>query len=88
MNNGAPKFGFEPPVSDCKGIKGITGMARDKSVAVVLAAGGAMAAADGTPLSYGHGERDYRVPGFIAWGDPRAAKASGYGTSLAATSGQ
>jgi len=39
MNNGAPKFGFEPPVSDCKGIKGITGMARDKSVAVVLAAG-------------------------------------------------
>ena len=56
--------------------------------AVVLAAGGAMAATDGTPLSYGHGERDYRVPGFIAWGDPSAAKAVGYGTSLAATSGQ
>ena len=29
---------------------------------------------DGKPLSYGHHERDYRVPGFIAWGDPAAAK--------------
>jgi 3'(2'), 5'-bisphosphate nucleotidase len=42
--------------------------------AVVMAAGGVVTASDGTPLSYGHGERDFRVPGFIAWGDPRAAK--------------
>jgi 3'(2'), 5'-bisphosphate nucleotidase len=38
--------------------------------AVVLAAGGTMTATDGSALSYGHGERDFRVPGFIAWGDP------------------
>jgi len=56
--------------------------------AVVLAAGGAMTATDGTPLSYGHGERDFRVPGFISWGDPRAAKHASHGTSFAATSGQ
>jgi 3'(2'), 5'-bisphosphate nucleotidase len=39
--------------------------------AVVLAAGGTMTATDGSALSYGHGERDFRVPGFIAWGDPK-----------------
>jgi 3'(2'), 5'-bisphosphate nucleotidase len=42
--------------------------------AVVLAAGGTVTQPDGKPLSYGHHERDYRVPGFIAWGDPAAAK--------------
>jgi 3'(2'), 5'-bisphosphate nucleotidase len=42
--------------------------------AVVVAAGGMVTAIDGAPLSYGHGERDFRVPGFIAWGDPSAAR--------------
>jgi 3'(2'), 5'-bisphosphate nucleotidase len=42
--------------------------------AVVMAAGGIVTAPDGTALSYGHGERDFRVPGFIAWGDPAAAR--------------
>jgi 3'(2'), 5'-bisphosphate nucleotidase len=40
--------------------------------AVVGAAGGVMTGPDGAPLSYGHGERDFRVPGFIAWGDAGA----------------
>jgi 3'(2'), 5'-bisphosphate nucleotidase len=42
--------------------------------AVLMAAGGLVTATDGAPLSYGHGERDFRVPGFIAWGDPAAAR--------------
>jgi 3'(2'), 5'-bisphosphate nucleotidase len=42
--------------------------------AVVMAAGGLVTMPDGGALSYGHGERDFRVPGFIAWGDPAAAK--------------
>jgi 3'(2'), 5'-bisphosphate nucleotidase len=42
--------------------------------ALVRAAGGIVTAADGTALSYGHGERDFRVPGFIAWGDPAGVK--------------
>jgi 3'(2'), 5'-bisphosphate nucleotidase len=42
--------------------------------AVVIAAGGVVTMPDGGPLSYGHGERDFRVPGFIAWGDPAAAR--------------
>jgi 3'(2'), 5'-bisphosphate nucleotidase len=42
--------------------------------AVLMAAGGLVTATDGAPLSYGHGERDFRVPGFIAWGDPTAAR--------------
>jgi 3'(2'), 5'-bisphosphate nucleotidase len=40
--------------------------------ALVVAAGGAMAAPDGRALMYGRGE-DHRVPGFVAWGDPAAA---------------
>jgi 3'(2'), 5'-bisphosphate nucleotidase len=40
--------------------------------ALVTAAGGTVTAPDGTPLSYGR-TSDFRVPGFIAWGDPRAA---------------
>jgi 3'(2'), 5'-bisphosphate nucleotidase len=42
--------------------------------AVVLAAGGTVTQPNGEPLTYGHYERDFRVPGFIAWGDPAAAK--------------
>ena len=40
--------------------------------ALVVAAGGAMAAPDGRALIYGRGE-GYRVPGFVAWSDPAAA---------------
>ena len=43
--------------------------------AVIMAAGGTVTAPDGTALSYGHGERNFRVPGFVAWGDRSAAKA-------------
>jgi 3'(2'), 5'-bisphosphate nucleotidase len=40
--------------------------------ALVTAAGGTVTAPDGAPLTYGH-TSDFRVVGFIAWGDPRAA---------------
>lgn len=40
--------------------------------ALVVAAGGAMTAPDGSALAYGHGD-DHRVPGFVAWGDPGRA---------------
>jgi 3'(2'), 5'-bisphosphate nucleotidase len=43
--------------------------------ALVVAAGGAMTAPDGSALSYG-ASSDYRVPGFVAWGDPAAARNS------------
>jgi 3'(2'), 5'-bisphosphate nucleotidase len=39
--------------------------------AVIAAAGGRMAAPDGSVLRYGRD--DFRVPGFIAWGEPSAA---------------
>jgi len=45
--------------------------------AIVLAAGGALVAPDGTPMSYGQCQRDFRVPGFVAWGDPTAISAAG-----------
>ena len=35
------------------------------------AAGGAMTAPDGSALRYGQRTTGYRVPGFVAWGDPR-----------------
>lgn len=38
--------------------------------AVLTAAGGAVTKADGSPLDYGHAERDFLIPAFIAWGDP------------------
>lgn len=43
--------------------------------AVVVAAGGAVTAPDGGTLPYGAGA-DFLVPGFIAWGDPAAVRAS------------
>lgn len=43
--------------------------------ALIIAAGGTLTAPDGPPLTYGHA-RDFRIPGFIAWGDPRAAVAA------------
>ncbi len=37
--------------------------------ALVMAAGGAVMAPDGSPLLYGDSAADYRLPAFIAWGD-------------------
>jgi len=42
--------------------------------AIVVAAGGIVAAPDGRPLIYGRGADGYAVPGFVAWGDPVAAE--------------
>jgi 3'(2'), 5'-bisphosphate nucleotidase len=42
--------------------------------AVVVAAGGAIVAADGSPLTFGRVDAGFRIPGFIAWGDPGKAK--------------
>ena len=44
--------------------------------AVLAAAGGTVLRPDGTPLTYGHADADFVVPGFIAWGDPAAAAAA------------
>jgi 3'(2'), 5'-bisphosphate nucleotidase len=41
--------------------------------AVLSAAGGAVLATNGEPLTYGRMETRLRVPSFIAWGDPQAA---------------
>lgn len=41
--------------------------------AVLTAAGGTVLALDGGPPLYGHGERAFQVPGFVAWGDRAAA---------------
>jgi 3'(2'), 5'-bisphosphate nucleotidase len=41
--------------------------------AVLLAAGGAVTRPDGTKLGYGGVAQDFRIPAFVAWGDPSAA---------------
>ena len=41
--------------------------------ALVAAAGGIVTAPQGTALTFGHAERNFRVPSFIAWGDPAKA---------------
>lgn len=41
--------------------------------ALVVAAGGSVVAPDGTPLGYGRISEDFRIPAFIAWGDPSVA---------------
>jgi 3'(2'), 5'-bisphosphate nucleotidase len=41
--------------------------------AIVTAAGGRVADAQGAPLKFGHRTKDFIVPEFIAWGDPAAA---------------
>lgn len=38
--------------------------------AILAAAGGKVTTPDGGPLTFGHIERKFLVPGFIAWGDP------------------
>jgi 3'(2'), 5'-bisphosphate nucleotidase len=42
--------------------------------AVLTAAGGLVAAPDGGAVTYGHAERGFRVPAFVAWGDATAAQ--------------
>jgi 3'(2'), 5'-bisphosphate nucleotidase len=44
--------------------------------AVLTAAGGVLTTPGGAALSYGHG-RNFRVPAFVAWGDPAAPAALG-----------
>jgi 3'(2'), 5'-bisphosphate nucleotidase len=38
--------------------------------ALVVASGGIVTKPDGGPLTFGHADNNFRVPGFIAWGDP------------------
>ncbi len=45
--------------------------------ALLVAAGGAVTTPQGTPLAYGRAAQDFRVPAFIAWGDPAKAAAIG-----------
>jgi 3'(2'), 5'-bisphosphate nucleotidase len=40
--------------------------------ALLAAAGGSLSASDGKPLRYGRIAESFRVPAFIAWGDPSA----------------
>jgi 3'(2'), 5'-bisphosphate nucleotidase len=37
--------------------------------AIVTAAGGIMTAPSGAPLRYGNAQADFKVPGFVVWGD-------------------
>lgn len=46
--------------------------------ALLTASGGAVAAPDGTPLTYGRFEQAFRVPSFVAWADPTAAMTVGF----------
>jgi len=39
---------------------------------VLAAAGGVLTAPGGEALSYGQIGRNFRVPAFVAWGDPAA----------------
>jgi 3'(2'), 5'-bisphosphate nucleotidase len=42
--------------------------------ALVAAAGGTVVTPDGAPLRFGRLRENFRIPGFIAWGDPVAAR--------------
>ncbi len=41
--------------------------------ALVAAAGGVVTSPEGSPLAYGRAAVDFRVPAFVAWGDPSKA---------------
>jgi 3'(2'), 5'-bisphosphate nucleotidase len=41
--------------------------------AVVAAAGGIVTKPDGSGLTFGHAEHNFRIPAFVAWGDPLKA---------------
>jgi 3'(2'), 5'-bisphosphate nucleotidase len=45
--------------------------------AVVVAAGGVVTNPQGQPLMYGRAADNFRLPAFIAWGDPNKATAAG-----------
>src|SRR5262249_18920672 len=45
--------------------------------AVLVAAGGLVTAPERAPLSYGRGAEHFRIPAFVAWGDPSAAERLG-----------
>ena len=45
--------------------------------AILTAAGGAVTTPDRQPLAFGRSSEDFRIPGFIAWGDPSAARRLG-----------
>ncbi|MBV8110033.1 MAG: 3'(2'),5'-bisphosphate nucleotidase CysQ, partial [Hyphomicrobiales bacterium] len=45
--------------------------------AVVVAAGGAVVTPEGAPLTYGRAFESFRVPAFVAWGDPSAVSRFG-----------
>jgi 3'(2'), 5'-bisphosphate nucleotidase len=45
--------------------------------ALIVAAGGVVTNGKGLPLAYGRAADNFRVPAFIAWGDPDKAAASG-----------
>ena len=45
--------------------------------ALVVAAGGRVTAPQGKPLAYGRAPENFRVPAFIAWGDPAKAASVG-----------
>lgn len=51
--------------------------------AIISAAGGLMTTPAGTALVYGQIDREFRVPGFMAWGDPRAVAALDVGRRTA-----
>ena len=40
--------------------------------AVLVAAGGLVETPDRAPLAYGRNAPNFRIPAFIAWGDPQA----------------
>jgi 3'(2'), 5'-bisphosphate nucleotidase len=41
--------------------------------ALVTAAGGTVLSPEGTALSFGHADHNFRLPAFVAWGDPAKA---------------
>lgn len=45
--------------------------------AVLAAAGGLVTTPEGAPLSYGRVAEQFRIPAFVAWGDPSAAERLG-----------
>jgi len=45
--------------------------------ALVVAAGGVVKSPQGLPLAYGRAAENFRVPAFVAWGDPNKAAAAG-----------
>jgi len=45
--------------------------------ALIAAAGGVVTSPQGSDISFGHAGKDFRIPAFIAWGDPAKAASVG-----------